>query len=124
MYPMYPIFLAGLCAFVFSIVLTPLCRDLFQKLGLVDEPDHSRKLHTEPVPHMGGVPLAIAYSVSVCLLAVVPERVLHGHIPRILAAAPAGVLIFLTGVLDDILHLRPWQKLCGQALAAFWAFEA
>jgi len=124
MYPMYPIVIAGFCAFVVSVILTPICRDLFRKFGFVDEPDHTRKLHTEPVPHMGGVPLAIAYVASACLLALLPGRMFLGHLPRILAAAPAGFLIFLTGVLDDVLHLRPWQKLVGQALAAFWAFEA
>jgi UDP-GlcNAc:undecaprenyl-phosphate GlcNAc-1-phosphate transferase len=121
---MYPIFLAGLCAFLFCVVLTPFCRDLFRKWGFVDEPDHSRKLHTEPVPHMGGVPLAIAYVASIGLLAMLPGRVLQIHFIHIAAAAPAGFIMFMTGVLDDMLHLRPWQKLCGQALAAICAFEA
>ena len=65
---LYPIVLIGLCAFLLSVVLTPVCRDLFRRLGIVDRPDHDRKLHTEPVPHMGGVPIALAYLSSCALL--------------------------------------------------------
>jgi UDP-GlcNAc:undecaprenyl-phosphate GlcNAc-1-phosphate transferase len=37
---------------------------------------------------------------------------------------PAATLIFLTGLLDDLIDLRPWQKLVGQGCAAVTAFAA
>jgi UDP-GlcNAc:undecaprenyl-phosphate GlcNAc-1-phosphate transferase len=121
---LYPLLLVGLCAFLFSIVLTPVCRNLFRRLGIVDRPDHQRKLHTEAVPHMGGVPIAIAYVASCLLLTLFPRTDLPIHWLHVLRAAPAGLIIFATGVLDDILHLKPWQKLCGQLLGALWAYWA
>jgi UDP-GlcNAc:undecaprenyl-phosphate GlcNAc-1-phosphate transferase len=123
---LYPVLLVALWAFGLSVVLTPLCRDLFRRLGFVDQPDHDRKLHTEPVPHMGGVPIVIAFVLSCLCLALLPKSAVP-FLPRlshVLRALPAGFLIFLTGLLDDILHIKPWQKLCGQALAAILAFWA
>ena len=121
---LYLIFLVGLCAFVLSIILTPLCRDLFRKLGIVDRPDQDRKLHAKPVPLMGGVPIALAYVAGCIILAMFPRSDVPIHLSHVLFAAPAGLIIFATGMLDDILHLKPWQKLCGQALAAGWAYWA
>src|ERR1051326_2310142 len=121
---MYPIFLVGFCAFLLSAVLTPLCRNLFARFGIVDKPDQDRKLHNTPIPLMGGVPIALAYVCSCLLLVLLPRNVFPMPFSDILRAAPAGLIIFATGVLDDILHLKPWQKLSGQILAAAWAFGA
>jgi UDP-GlcNAc:undecaprenyl-phosphate GlcNAc-1-phosphate transferase len=121
---LYPIFLVGLCAFLLSLVLTPMCRDLFRHMGIVDRPDADRKLHTQPVPHMGGVPIALAYVASFLLLPLFPPQIVPIHFIHVLRAAPAGLIIFLTGILDDLFGLKPWQKLCGQLLGAAWAFWA
>jgi len=120
---LYPIFLIGLCAFLFSIVLTPVCRDLFRRLGIVDRPDQTHKLHDAPVPLMGGVPIALAYVASWSLLALFPSAA-SPHLARVLRVLPACLVILAVGILDDILHLKPWQKLFGQtvgALLAYWA---
>jgi UDP-GlcNAc:undecaprenyl-phosphate/decaprenyl-phosphate GlcNAc-1-phosphate transferase len=37
---------------------------------------------------------------------------------------PPVAIIFLTGLLDDWLDLKPWQKLPGEVAAAIWAWEA
>jgi UDP-GlcNAc:undecaprenyl-phosphate GlcNAc-1-phosphate transferase len=121
---MFPIFLVGLCAFLFSLVLTPICRNLFRRLGIVDRPDNQRKLHTQPVPHMGGVPICLAYLASCVLLLTLLPGTAFPHFPRILQALPAGLIIFATGALDDSIHLKPWQKLCGQLAGALWAYWA
>lgn len=121
----YPIFLVGFCAFLFSVVLTPTCRDLFRRFGFVDRPDHNRKLHTGPVPHMGGVPIVLSYLASWLLLLLFPIRTaLPIDVGHVLRALPAGMIIFATGILDDKLRLKPWQKLSGQLLGAVWAYWA
>ena len=120
---LYPIFIIGLCAFLFSIVLTPVCRDLFRRLGIVDRPDQTRKFHQAPVPLMGGVPIALAYVASWALLALFPGAA-SPHLARVLRALPACLVILGVGILDDILHIKPWQKLCGQTLGALLAYWA
>ena len=45
-------------------------------------------------------------------------------LPIFFKLAPAAALIFITGLLDDLKGLKPWQKLAGQlaaALTACWA---
>ena len=44
------------------------------------------------------------------------------NVPFAVGLAPAVILIFAVGLLDDLLGLRPWQKLCGQILAACLAY--
>ena len=121
---LFPILLIGLSAFLASIVLTPLCRRLFQRLGIVDRPDDNRKLHEIPVPLMGGVPIVLAYLLGCLLLSLVPRDLVKINVLHVLIVAPAALFIFVTGILDDLLHLKPWQKLCGQMLGATWAAVA
>ena len=58
---MYLILSLGLFAFVFSLALTPLVRDTFRKLGVMDEPDGTRKIHAAAVPRVGGIAIALSY---------------------------------------------------------------
>jgi UDP-GlcNAc:undecaprenyl-phosphate GlcNAc-1-phosphate transferase len=52
---MYAILVLGIVAFLFCLILTPLCRNLFLHFNIVDHPDAVRKLHGKPTPRMGGV---------------------------------------------------------------------
>lgn len=119
--------LAGI-AFLISLILTPYVRDIARKLNLMDRPDSSRKFHSEPIPRVGGVSIAIAYALSFAFILVAPYRGLpfdlHAVIPRALILLPAAGLVFAIGLADDIWGLKPWHKLAGQiaaALLAFWA---
>ena len=124
---MLRLILFGFCSFCFSVLLTPLCRDLFRYLGIVDRPDQSRKIHAAPVPHMGGVPLLLSYALT-CLLMLEfpPSKPLWEpfNFSILIWAAPAVGMMFVTGILDDLYHLDPWYKLIGQFAAAEWAYMA
>src|SRR5438132_5506306 len=97
----------GFSAFLFALILTPLCRDLFIRLGLVDHPDGRRKLHRQPIPLLGGVPIVLSCLCACALL-------LPLGTPLILKLIPAVCLVFCTGLADVLFSLRPWQKLLGQ----------
>ena len=62
---MYAILVLGITAFLFCLVLTPLCRDLFLYLNIVDRPDKVRKMHQGAIPRVGGIPIVLSY---ICLL--------------------------------------------------------
>src|ERR1019366_8280588 len=87
-------------AFFLALALTPLCRNLFRRIGVVDRPDRDRKLHREPVPHMGGIPILLAYVASFVLISWVgrPGAV---NITFLIRIAPAAAIIFAIGLLDD-----------------------
>ena len=121
---MAPFFTLGLSAFFICLVTTPLCRDLFLRAGLVDRPDSDRKFHLRAVPRMGGVPIVISY-VCALLLALLSNiaggkiYIQHEHLFK--ALLPAAALIFATGLLDDLVGLKPLHKLFGQTAAAILA---
>src|SRR5712692_312642 len=118
------LFLAAISS-VICLLLTPLCRDIFLRAGLLDQPDHVRKTHAKAIPRIGGIPIAIAYVGSFGLLLVSPFHsgsVLEQYLPLVWKLLPAVGLIFATGLIDDLIGLKSWQKLLGQVAAALCAY--
>lgn len=100
------IFLIALSTTLFS---TPLVRRLALQTGFVDAPA-KRKLHSTPMPLMGGV--AIFGGAIVALLFFI------GTLPRtVTGVLLGGVVVALVGLLDDRYHLSPLLKLAGQLFA-------
>jgi UDP-GlcNAc:undecaprenyl-phosphate GlcNAc-1-phosphate transferase len=108
----------GFRAFLISLVLTPICRDVFRSYGVVDEPDHARKVHRYPIPRVGGLAIAISYLAA--YLVVRPEEgsPLALQLSLVWKLLPGGALVLALGLLDDLFNLRAWQKLIGQLGAA------
>jgi len=74
----------------------------------MDEPD-SRKVHTQPIPRLGGVGIFLAFMFSVLV---------HTEITlEIRAILVGGLVIFTTGLLDDIRNLSARKKFLGQIAA-------
>ena len=121
---MYSLLFLAASSLLICLALTPVCRDIFTRAGLFDQPDQLRKTHTHPVPRMGGIPIAIAYAGSYLLLLVSPFNagsILSQYLPLVWKLLPAAGLIFATGLVDDLIGLKPWQKLIGQVAAALCA---
>ncbi|TGB01690.1 glycosyltransferase family 4 protein [Halobacillus salinus] len=81
---------------------------LAKKWRMMDHPEE-RKIHTQITPRMGG--LAIFGGVVAGLIVVRPD------IPNFIWIAVGGVIIVLTGLLDDRYQVRPIIKLTGQLMA-------
>ena len=121
---MYSLLLAGLSAFILSFFLTPLLRNLALRIGCVDRPDHLRKLHTHPVPRVGGVPIFIACVATWGMLLLSPLQGAHiarGALPLAWKLLPSFLLVFAVGLCDDLFGLRPWHKLLAEFIAAVLA---
>jgi len=124
---MYSLTAVGIAALLLTLALTPLVRNLAVRLGWVDHPDRRRKLHLSPVPRAGGVAIILAYGASFAILWVSPLQggnLVERALPFVWKLVPAAVLVFLIGLLDDLVGLKPWQKLAGQLAAsgmALWA---
>jgi UDP-GlcNAc:undecaprenyl-phosphate/decaprenyl-phosphate GlcNAc-1-phosphate transferase len=124
---MYSLLFLAFTSFVLSLLLTPVVRNIFRRLGLVDHPDDARKLHNRPIPRVGGIAVALAYTLAFGLLLVTNLKagnIVWNAFPLIWKLFPAAVLIFVTGLLDDLFRLKPWQKLAGQIAAATVAYFA
>ncbi len=100
-----------LSAFVLAAGATPLMRRVAFRLGVVDMPA-ARKLHSKPMPLMGGIAIFVAFIVSLLLLG---DRAYVREVVGILLGA---TICSLVGLMDDRSSLRPRAKLLVQLLAA------
>lgn len=102
--------LGFIIAFVMSLLLTPMVRELSRRLGAVAKPNN-RTIHKVPIPNLGGIAIYISTIIALLLIGgqdgVVKSALIIG-----------GFVITLVGVIDDLYVLRPWQKALGQLLSA------
>ena len=109
--------------FALSYVLTPLCRELARKCGMVDAPS-ARRINKVPTPRAGGFAiflsvtavLAVYMSITCAQLSpLFPNEV----IGRVMGLSTALVIV---GLADDKFGLPPLVKLLGQMAVALGAF--
>jgi UDP-GlcNAc:undecaprenyl-phosphate/decaprenyl-phosphate GlcNAc-1-phosphate transferase len=111
---------AAFKALIIALVLTPIVRDVFRAYNVVDRPG-GRTVHAYPTPRVGGVSIAVAYAAAV-LAFFGPKGQLPDYYSEALKLLPGALIIFLTGLLDDFLNLRPAFKLLGQIVAGAAVF--
>src|SRR6266852_6179223 len=110
---MFPVSISKLIApavsFALALGLTPVVRRLARHWGFVARPKVDR-WHKNPTAMMGGVGIWLA--VVVTDIALVP-RTGEGWV-----VIGAASFLFLVGLVDDLLHIKPYQKLIGQVIGA------
>jgi len=124
---MYSLGLLAVTSFLLALVLTPLWRNLCRRWGWVDRPDGERRLHSVPVPRVGGVPILAAYLGALGLLMVSPlagGNLVQSGLPMAWRILPAAVLVFAVGLADDVRGVKPWHKLAAQFTAGYLAYWA
>ena len=68
-----------------------------------------------------------SYAGAYGLLLLLPFKaggVIQENLATVWRLLPAVAIVFSTGLLDDCLDLKPWQKLLGELAAAIWAYGA
>lgn len=107
-----------LVATLLSCIVTPFVRKLAWNLGIIDKPNR-RRVNKKPVARMGGVALFVGLIGALALYLIVLGK--NGRFDKnvnVYLLGLAFVIIFTTGLVDDIISLKPLQKLSGQVLAA------
>src|SRR6266481_3219941 len=94
---------------VLALALTPVVRALARRWGFVAKPKVDR-WHKNPTAMMGGV--GIWLSVLGTYLVLVP------HTKQGWVVVGAASFLFFVGLIDDWLHVKPYQKLIGQVVGA------
>lgn len=112
----------GFVSFAISVILTPIFRDVFRSYGVVDKPDKTRKLHKHPIPRVGGIAIAAAYVACFFVVPLITKTSFHDDLSLVLDLLPAVGVIFAVGIIDDLIGLKPWQKLLGQLAGAVIAY--
>jgi UDP-GlcNAc:undecaprenyl-phosphate GlcNAc-1-phosphate transferase len=96
-------------SFVLALLLTPLVRAFARRAGMVAVPKTDR-WHKKPTAMMGGI--VIWLTVVICYFTFI-RHTTYGS--RILLAS---TFLFLVGLVDDLIHIKPYQKLIGQILGS------
>lgn len=100
-------------AAVFAILLTPLAIILAGRWGVLDYPGE-RRVHTVPIPRLGGAAIFLAFWLAVFLSIDVDDMIKGLFL--------GSTIIFAVGIVDDLKGLRPRSKLLWQLLAAVIPF--
>ena len=108
---MTPYLLMALSALVLAVGGTPVVRRLALRFGVIDKPA-LRKIHTNPVPLLGGVAIYGAFILALLLFG---DR--H-YVNETVGIFVGASLVSLMGAIDDSRGLGPYVKLVGQMIAA------
>ena len=93
---------------VISFGLTAFVRRLALWYGVVDKPDNVRKIHTAPVPLLGGIAIFVSFSVCLVAAALTTGRVVGAITwPMLIGLIAGGAILIIGGALDDIKNLPP-----------------
>lgn len=103
---LFYIFFTALMA---SLILVPPISHLAIRVGGVDVPDE-RKVHCDDTPRLGGIAIFSAFLFAVLFFCDI-DRQIKGFLS-------GAIIIFLTGLADDLTNLNPRQKFLGEILAA------
>lgn len=114
-------------ALLMSLLLTPIVRFLSVRVGVVDTPN-ARRINKVPMPTSGG--LAIFTSFVIASLVLMPIASNGAHIggqtyfQYILPVVLGGLVVTITGFIDDVYELSPKLKMLGIVTGAIivWAF--
>ncbi len=98
-------------ALVLAVWGTPLARRAALRLGIIDLPS-ARKVHTSPVPLMGGVAIYVAFILALVLFG---NRF---YVNQVIGIFLGATLVSFMGLLDDQRGLSPLLRLGGQIIAA------
>ena len=109
---MSPFLLMAASALVIAVGGTPLVRYAALKLGILDNPS-ARKIHSAPVPLMGGAAIYVAF---IAALALWGER---SYINEVVGIFVGATLVSIVGALDDSRGMGSYLKLLFQVAAAF-----
>ncbi|SHJ85723.1 glycosyltransferase family 4 protein [Tepidibacter formicigenes] len=102
--------IALVLSFGISYFSTPLAIKLAHKIGAIDIPKDSRRVHKNPIPRLGGIAIFLGFFITSIFLVKIDIKM----IGILLGAA----LIVGMGIIDDTRDIKPKTKLLGQIVAA------
>ena len=107
--------LAAAASFTISFLMTPPVKHFAEKVGAIDVPKDERRIHSHPIPRMGGLAIFMGFIAS-CLVFADASTPLMGMMV-------GALIIAVMGAVDDIVALKPLVKLAAQIFAAIIAIR-
>ncbi len=103
-------------SFIAAVIGTILSKRTALKLSIVDHPDDTVKTHKTPVAYLGGIGICFGFAVG--LLASIFLFDLQAEMKLAAGIFAAGLIACITGAVDDVHDIKPYQKILGQVTAA------
>lgn len=107
---MIKVILAFFVSGIISYKTVPHVIELANKIGAIDVPKDTRRVHKTPIPRIGGLAIFIGF-LSSALLFIPPNT-------KVLSILLASGIIIIMGIIDDISPLKAKTKLLVQILCA------
>lgn len=104
------IFLLVLTTFVFTALIVPFTNKIANHIGAIDVPKDERRVHSKPIPKLGGLGIFIGFLFGYMLFGVQSVKMNSILI--------SSFIIILYGIIDDIKTLDAKYELLGQIIAA------
>lgn len=105
-----------LVAFALSYFLTPLAKKFAIRVGAIDVPTDNRRVHTKPIPRMGGLAMYVSFTLSMFLFSDLEMR-------KLIGIFIGSTILVIMGMIDDVKPLRASLKLVVQIIAALVLVE-
>ncbi len=105
-----------------SYLGTILAKKLAHYIGAIDKPNQI-KIHSEPIPRLGGLAIYMAFLVSIILVYYFYGRLNIAFLKnRMIGIFLGGTIVFMVGFIDDIKTMEALPKLIIQSIAALILF--
>src|SRR5215208_7114430 len=101
--------LAIATSFCLALILTPLVRAFARRFGFIAVPKTDR-WHKKPTAMLGGAVIWLSVVITYIAFS------LHSTYGKWILLA--STFLFLVGLVDDLIHIKPYQKLIGQILGS------
>jgi UDP-GlcNAc:undecaprenyl-phosphate GlcNAc-1-phosphate transferase len=110
-----------------SALATPLIVRLAVRLGIVDRGGDERRMHDTPKPRVGGIAVFFGFSFALFAVLGVALATPHGFLPasdlfdgthKLVGLLFGSLLILGVGIWDDVMQMRPRNKLIAQIVVA------
>lgn len=99
----------SIATLILSVLLTLAVRRIAYRIGMVAAPRQDR-WHKKPTALLGGVAIFIAFVIGYLIFA--PKN------PSLYPIIGGGAFLFIVGLVDDIVQLKPYTKLVTQLIAS------
>ncbi len=107
--------IAFILAAITSAIVTPISIKLAHRVGAIDEPKDERKIHVKAMPRLGGFSFIVGFFVAVIYSLATSAIATTVNLWGVFIGL---AIVAIIGFLDDVYHIKPWQKLLGQVVAA------
>lgn len=98
---------------VVTMLVMPIVRTIAVSSQIYDLPDAGLKPHEKPIPYLGGVGMYLGWAAAM----VYSAMAFPASQAMLLTILIAGTIMMVTGLVDDLLDIRPRTKLIAQLVA-------